>query len=78
MKGLFWTVIDKHVIDKYPAILRVFDASRNCASHVATPESEIAGMNKLFRLWAKDEKAGIVGSYVRYVSEADLAAFENL
>ena len=58
VKGLIWTVIDEHVLRKYPALLRVFDASRNASSHVATPESEVVGMNKLFLLWAKDEEAG--------------------
>ena len=69
MKGLYWTVIDEHVFRKYPALLRVFDASRNAAAHVATPESEVTGMNKLFLLWAVDERAGRTGSYVKYLSE---------
>ena len=62
-------VIDEHVIRKYPALLRVFDASPDGAAHVATPESEVTGMNKLFDLWAADEIAGTTGSYVKYLSE---------
>ena len=69
LKGLFWTIIEEYVIRKYPALLRVFDTSRNAAAHVATPESEVTGMNKLFDLWAADEIAGTRGNYVKYLSE---------
>ena len=67
--GLEWWVLQKQVLVKYPDLLRVFDASRNAASHVATPESEITGMNKLFVKWAKDEEDGEIGSYVKYLAE---------
>jgi hypothetical protein len=67
-EGLWWWVLDAHVLAKYPALIRIFDASRNAATHVAAPESEVAGMNKLFKMWAKDEAAGKRGSYVTYAA----------
>jgi hypothetical protein len=66
--GIWWWVLEAHVLQKYPAIIRIFDASRNASTHVATPESEITGMNKLFMMWSKDEKAGVSGSYFAYVA----------
>ena len=36
----------------------IFAGSGEGSHHVATPESEVTGVNKLFDLWAADERAG--------------------
>ena len=69
VNGLWFLIIEPHVLVKHPALIRVFDASRNVAPHVAAPESESTGMNKLYLKWAKDEADGKTGSYVKYLAE---------
>jgi hypothetical protein len=68
VEGLWWYIIEEHVLKSYPALIRVFDASRNASTHTATAESEITGLNKLIGMWAKDEANGIRGNYLTYVA----------
>ena len=52
-KGLHWTVIEQIIVDAFPALVGLIDASRNALGHVQTDESEVSGGNKIVVEWDK-------------------------
>ena len=38
-KGLIWTVIPHYIFDAFPALVGLFDATRNASGHVQTPRA---------------------------------------
>lgn len=51
-KGFIWIVLEQIIIDAFPALVGLFDASRNAIGHIQTPESDVSGMNKFTMEWA--------------------------
>ena len=69
-EGLIWTVINHKVIEAFPELVSLFDASRNSKEHVQTPESEVSGMNKMWTEYVQLQKKGALGDYWSSVAES--------